>query len=140
MTAGRSTPRVGRPRESALAVRCHVSAWTMCIAIEFLNGPRVLMLRVYAQWKVTERRTAVKNVKAHGCYRSGIPILIDTTHVAPDVLPDVGALKATLASSLQDSRIAVVVSPLITPLHEPGTLDGGVFTSLADALHWLTAP
>jgi len=98
------------------------------------------MLRVYAQWRVTERRTAVKNVKAHGCYRSGIPILIDTTHVAPDVLPDVGALKATLASSLQDSRIAVVVSPLMTPLHEPGTLEGGVFTSLADALHWLTAP
>lgn len=110
----------------------------MSIAIEFLNEPQVLMLRVYAQWKGTERRTAVKNVQVHGCYRSGIPILIDGTEVAPDVLPDVGALRAALASSLPDSRIAVVVSAVIPPLHEPSMLDGAVFTSRADALHWLT--
>ena len=51
----------------------------MCIAVEFLNGPQVLMVRVYAHWKASERRTAVKNVKVHGCYRSGIPVLIDST-------------------------------------------------------------
>ena len=122
-----------------LADRRRVSAWTMSIAIEFLNGPRVLVLRVYAQWKVTERRSAVKNVQAHGCYRSGIPILIDRYQVAADALPDVGALRTALASSLRDSRIAVVVSAATTPPHQPGPLDGAVFTSHADALHWLTA-
>jgi hypothetical protein len=112
----------------------------MCIAIEFLNDPRVLMLRVYAHWKVTERRSAVQNVRVHGCYRSGIPVLIDSTQVPPDVLPDVDALRAALASSLRDSRIAILVSPGISPLHEPVTLTGAVFNSRADALHWLTAP
>ena len=73
------------------------------------------MLRVYAQWKGTERRTAVKNVQVHGCYRSGIPVLIDSTQVAPDVLPDVAALRAALASSLRDSRIAIVVTPETWP-------------------------
>ena len=121
-----------------LANRRRVNAWNMSIAIEFLNGPQVLMLRVYAQWKGTERRTAVKNVRVHGCYRSGIPILIDSTEVAPDVLPDVAALRTALASSLRDSRIAVVVSPVITPLHQSVPLDGAVFTSRADALLWLT--
>ena len=76
------------------------------------------MLRVYAQWKGTERRTAVKNVQVHGCYRSGIPVLIDSTQVAPDVLPDVGALRAALATSLPDSRIAIVVSDT-SPQPEP---------------------
>ena len=126
---------------SAPAVRCHVSAWTMCIAIEFLNGPRVLMLRVYAQWKVTERRTAVKNVKAHGCYRSGIPILIDTTHVAPDVLPDVGALKAdagVVAARLTHSRRRESAHDSASRARHAGRR--GLHLSLADALHWLTAP
>jgi hypothetical protein len=112
----------------------------MSIAIEFLNDRQVLLLRVYAEWKVTERRTAVKNVQVHGCYRSGIPILIDSTQVARDVLPDVGALRAALASSLRDSRIAVVVSSVFTPLHEPVPLHGAVFSSHAEALQWLTAP
>lgn len=111
----------------------------MCIAIEFLNDPQVLLLRVHAEWKVTERRAAVKNVTVHGCYRSGIPILIDGTQVASDVLPDVGALKDALGSSLRDSRIAVLVSPVISPLREPVPLHGAVFTSRADALQWLTA-
>jgi hypothetical protein len=111
----------------------------MCIAIEFLNGPRVLMLRVYAQWSGAGRRAAVKSVKVHGCYRSGIPVLIDSTQVAPDVLPDVGALRAALASCFRESRIAIVVQPVMTPLHEPVTLDGAVFTDRADALRWLTA-
>ena len=108
------------------------------IAIEFLNGPRVLMLRVYAQWMGAGRRAAVQSVKGHGCYRSGIPILIDSTEVAPDVLPDVAALRSALASSLRDSRIAMVVRPDIGPLHEPLSLDRAVFTSRADALGWLT--
>ena len=112
----------------------------MCIAIEFLNDPRVLMLRVYAHWKGTERRSAVRNVKVHGCYRSGIPVLIDSTQVAPDVLPDVGALRAALATSLQNSRIAILVSADATPLEEPVALAGAVFSSRAAALHWLTAP
>jgi hypothetical protein len=111
----------------------------MCIAIEFLNGPAVLMLRVYAQWKGTERRTAVKNVRVHGCYRSGIPILIDSTQVAPDLLPDIGALTAALATSLPESRIAVVVSDT-SPQHEPTALGAAVFTSSEDALAWLTEP
>jgi hypothetical protein len=114
--------------------------WNHVIAIEFLNGPRVLMLRVYAPWMGAGRRAAVNSVKVHGCYRSGIPVLIDSTEVAPDVLPDVGALRAALASSLPDSRIAIVVRPGIAPLPEPVTLDGAVFTCREDALGWLTAP
>lgn len=113
--------------------------WLMCISVEFLNGPRVLMLRVYAQWKAAERRTAVNNVKAHGCYRGGIPILIDSTEVASDGLSDVGKLRAALASSFRASRIAIVVSPVLNPPGETFTPDGVVFTSRADALHWLTA-
>ena len=69
----------GRPDCQRQPDMWHVGASTMCIAIEFLNGPAVLMLRVYAQWKVTERRAAVKNVTVHGCFRSGMPILIDST-------------------------------------------------------------
>ena len=110
----------------------------MSFAIEFLNGPRVLMLKVHSPWKITERRAAVKNVEVHGCYRSGIPILIDCTQVGPDALPDVGVLRATLAKSLEDSRIAVVVSAAMPPLQEPVPLEGAVFTSRADAIHWLT--
>ena len=98
------------------------------------------MLRVYAHWKVTERRNAVKDVQVHGCYHSGIPVLIDSTQVAPDVLPDVGALRAALATSLQNSRIAILVSPETTPPDEPVPLAGAVFSSREDALHWLTAP
>jgi hypothetical protein len=111
----------------------------MCIAVEFLNGPRVLMLRVYAQWKAAERRTAVKNVKVHGCYRSGIPVLIDSTEVAPDGLPDVRKLRAALASSLRASRIAIIVSPVMNHPGETFPMDGVVFTSRAAALRWLTA-
>jgi hypothetical protein len=117
-----------------------VGASTMCIAIEFLNAPSVLMLRVYAEWKVTERRTAVKNVRVHGCYRSGMPILIDSTQVAPDLLPDVSALRATLASSLRDSRVAVLVTAVTPPQTEPAVLGEAVFTSLKEALAWLTEP
>ena len=117
----------------------HISAGIMCIAIEFLNGPRVLMLRIYAQWKGAGRRAAVNSVKVHGCYRSGIPVLIDSTEVPPDVLPNVGALRAALTASLRDSRIAIVVEPVITPLHESVAPDRAVFTSRADALRWLTA-
>ncbi len=73
------------------------------------------MLRVYAQWKAAERRTAVKHVRAHGCYRPGIPVLIDSTEVAPDGMPDVRRLRAALASSLRASRIAIVVSPAMNP-------------------------
>ena len=116
-----------------------VGASTMSIAIEFLNGPAVLMLRVYAQWKGTERRTAVKNVRVHGCYRPGIPILIDSTQVAPDLLPDVGSLTSALATSLPESRIAVIVSDT-PPQHEPTALGTAVFTSREDALAWLTEP
>jgi hypothetical protein len=117
-----------------------VGASTMCIAIEFLNGPSVLMLRVYAEWKVTERRTAVKNVRVHGCYRAGMPILIDSTQVDPDLLPDVGALRAALASSLRDSRVAVLVTAVTPPPAEPAALGEAVFTSLKEALAWLTEP
>jgi hypothetical protein len=111
----------------------------MCIAIEFLNGPRVLMLRVYAQGTVTCRRAVVESVKVHGCYRAGIPILIDSTEVAPDGLPDVRKLRVALASSLGASRIAIVVSPAPNPPGETCTPEEVVFTSRADALHWLTA-
>jgi len=117
-----------------------VGASMMCIAIEFLNGPEVLMLRVYAEWKATARRTAVKNVRAHGCYRSGIPILIDSTQVAPDLLPDVGALRAALASSLRDSHVAILVSAVPPPEPDPAALGEAIFTSRADALAWLTEP
>ena len=112
----------------------------MCIAIEFLNGPAVLMLRVYAEWKVTERRTAVKNVRVHGCFRSGMPILIDSTQVAPDLLPDVGVLRAALAASLPDSRVAILVGAVAPPQPEPAALGEPVFTSREDALAWLAEP
>ena len=117
-----------------------VGASIMCIAIEFLNEPAVLMLRVYAEWKVTERRTAVKNVRVHGCYRSGVPILIDSTQVAPDLLPDVGVLRAALASSFPDSRVAILASAVTPPQPEPAALGEEVFTSREDALAWLTEP
>ena len=55
---------------------------------------------MYAQWKAAGRRTAVKIVKVHGCYRLGIPILIDSTEVTPNGLPEVRKLRAALASSL----------------------------------------
>lgn len=97
------------------------------------------MLRVYDEWRATGRRTAVKNVSAHGCYCPGIPLLIDGTDVTRDGLHDLRALRTALASSLRRSRIAIVVSPSVSAPDETFTLDGAVFTSREDALRWLTA-
>lgn len=98
------------------------------------------MLRVYAEWKAADRRTAVDNIKAHGCYRPGIPLLIDSTEVAPDVLSDVRVLRAAMASALPESRIAIVVNPAAGLPDEALTQAAPVFTARADALRWLTAP
>jgi hypothetical protein len=111
----------------------------MSIAVEFLPGPGILMVRVYAQWRAAERLVAVKSVEAHGCYRPGIPVLVDGTHVARDGLSDVRALGAALASSLEGSRIAIVVSPRVSTATETYTTGAAVFTSREDALGWLTA-
>ena len=56
------------------------------------------------------------------------------------LLPDVGALRAALASSLRDSRVAVLVTAVTPPQTEPAVLGEAVFTSLKEALAWLTEP
>ena len=127
----------GRPDCQRLPDMWPVGASTMCIAIEFLNGPAVLMLRVYAQWKGTERRTAVKNVPGAWLLSFGHANPDRQYQVAPDLLPDVGALTAALATSFPESRIAVVVSDT-SPQPEPTALGTAVFTSREDALAWLT--
>jgi hypothetical protein len=113
----------------------------MCFAVEFLSGPRVLMLRVYGPLKPTERRAAVQSVKAHGCYRHRVPLLLDSTETeSPNVMIEVCALRASLASALPDSPIAIVVPPASRPPDEALLRDGPVFTARADALDWLTGP
>jgi hypothetical protein len=110
----------------------------MSLAVEFLSGPQVLMLRVYAQLRPAERRTAVENIRMHGCYHPGVPLLLDCTETkSPDLMADVRALKAALASALPDSPIAIVVKPASSPPDEALTQGGPVFTARADALRWL---
>jgi hypothetical protein len=99
------------------------------------------MLRLYAQLKPAERRTAVENVRVHGCYRPGVPLLLDSTDTeSPDLVTDVRALRAALASALPGSPIAIVVKPASCPPDEALTQGGPVFTARADALRWLAAP
>jgi hypothetical protein len=113
----------------------------MCLAVEFLSGPQVLMLKLYAKLKPAERRTGVENVKVHGCYRRGVPLLLDSTEIeSPDLMTDVRALRAALASALPESPIAIVVKPAsCRPGDEAWTEGGPVFTARADALRWLAA-
>jgi hypothetical protein len=110
----------------------------MCFALEFLSIPRVLMLKLYAHLKPPERRTVIDNVRVHGCYRPGVPLLVDSTdNEAPSVLTDVRVLRAALASALPDSPIAILVKPASGPSDEALTEGGPFFTSRADALRWL---
>ena len=113
----------------------------MCFAIEFLNGPRVLVLRLYVPLKPSERRAAVQSVKVHGCYRHRVPLLLDGTETeSPNLMIEVSALRASLASALPDSPIAIIVPPASRPPDESLRRDGPVFTARADALDWLTGP
>ena len=74
---GRDVSGTFRPRTGD---RCAVL--TMSFAVEFLSGPQVLMLRVYAPITLPERRTAVEIIRVHGCYRQGVPLLLDSTETA----------------------------------------------------------
>lgn len=113
----------------------------MCFAVEFLSGPRVLMLRVYGPLKPAERRAVVQSVKVHGCYRPRVPLLLDSTETdSPDLMIEVCALRAMLASALPNSPIAIVVPSASRPPDEALRQDGPVFIARADALHWLTGP
>jgi hypothetical protein len=113
----------------------------MCFAVEYLSGPRVLMLRLYGPLKPAERRAAVQSVKVHGCYRRRVPLLIDAAETeSPDVMLEVCVLRATLASALPESPIAIVLPPASPPADEAVRRDGPVFTTPADALRWLTGP
>ena len=113
------------------------SRWTMCLALEFLTGSRVLLLKLYAQLTPAERRTGVENVRMHGCYHPGVPLLVDTTdNESPDYLTDARALRAALASALPGSAIAILVSEN-GPSDQALTEGGPVFLSRADALRWL---
>jgi len=112
----------------------------MSFAVEFLSGPRVLMLRVYAAMTPPERRTAVEIIRVHGCYRQGVPLLLDCTEAASsDSIPDVSAPRTALASAFPDSPIAIVVKPAGSPPDEAVLQGGPVFTVLGDALRWLAA-
>ena len=96
------------------------------------------MLKLYAHLKPAERRTVIDNVRGHGCYRPGVPLLVDSTdNESPNVLTDVRALRAALASALPDSPIAILVKPASGPSDEALTEGGPFFTSRADALRWL---
>jgi len=110
----------------------------MCLALEFLSIPRVLMLKLYAALKPAERRTVIDNVRVHGCYRPGVPLLVDSTdNESSNVLTEVRALRAALASALPDSPIAILVKPASGPSDDALTEDAPFFTSRADALRWL---
>ena len=112
---------------------------TMSFAVEFLSGPRVLMLRVYAGLTPPERRTAIEIIRLHGCYRQGVPLLLDCTETtSSDWMTDLDALRTALASAFGDSPIAIVVKAGGS-LPDQAVLRGGpVFTVRADALRWLT--
>jgi hypothetical protein len=113
----------------------------MCFAVEFLSGPRILMLRLYGPLKPADRRAAVHSVKVHGCYRPRLPLLLDSTETeSPDVMIEVCALRASLASALPYSPIAILVPPASRPPEEALRQDGPMFIARADALHWLTGP
>jgi hypothetical protein len=110
----------------------------MSLAVEFLSGPRVLMLRVYAPLMAARRKSAVDNIKGHGCYRAGIPLLLDGTESESPDLSWLEALRATLTSAFPESPIAVVIKPGASPPAE-APAEEGVFTSRTEALHFLTA-
>ena|SRR6476659_2010852 len=110
----------------------------MSRAVEFLSGPQVLLLRVYAQLKPAERRAAVDNVKMHGCYHQGVPLLINSSESgSPEGTTNMDALRDALSSALLDSPIAVVVRVASSLPDKPLTRDGPVFAARADALRWL---
>jgi hypothetical protein len=96
------------------------------------------MLKLYAHLKPPDRRTVIDSVRVHGCYRPGVPVLVDSTdNEAPSVLTDVRVLRAALAPALPDSPIAILVKSASGPPDEALTEGGPFFTSRADALRWL---
>ena len=110
----------------------------MCLALEFLSGSRILLLKLYAQLRPAERRAGVENVRVHGCYHQGVPLLVDTTdNESPDCLTDARALRAALASALPGSPIAILVKPASGTSEQALTERSPVFVSRADALRWL---
>ena len=109
----------------------------MSFALEFLSGPRVLLLKLYAQLRPADLRAGVENVRVHGCYQPGVPLLLDTTdNESLDCLTDARALRAALASALPGSAVAILV-PESAPSDQALTEGGPVFISRADALRWL---
>jgi hypothetical protein len=110
----------------------------MSLAVEFLSGPRALMLRVYAPLMAARRKSAVDDIKGHGCYRAGIPLLIDGTESESPDLNWLGTLRATLTSAFPESPIAVVIKPGASPAGD-ALAEDGVFTSRPEALQFLTA-
>jgi len=108
-------------------------------ALEFLSGPRVLVLRLYDQPVRTEITGAIHNVTRHGCYRPGVPLLLDVTQIESlELAGDLYLLRVALTSAMPDSPLAVVVP--VAGVSDEAPWDRTVFTSRSDALNWLAPP
>jgi hypothetical protein len=110
----------------------------MPTAVEFLNGPQVLLLRLYGPLSAPELRDAAHGLGGHGCYRPGIGILLEPTD-PPDgrSVEDVRRLRQAVQGELPQSRVAVVWTRTLTEQADREILNGlAVFSSRDDALRW----
>ena len=110
----------------------------MPTAVEYLNGPQVLVVRIYGPLTAPELRDTSHGLGSHGCYRPGIGVLLEPTD-PPDArsVDDVRRLRQAVQHELPQSRVAVVWPRSLTD-HADRDLLGGLaaFSSRDDALRW----
>jgi hypothetical protein len=107
-------------------------------AVEYLNGPQVLVLRIYGPLTSPELRDASHGLGGHGCYKHGIGILLEPTD-PPDSrsVDDVRRLRQAVQHELPQSRVAVVWSRTLTEQADRELLSNlAAFNSRDDALRW----
>lgn len=110
----------------------------MPTAVEYLNGPQVLLVRLYGPLSAPELRDAAHGLASHGCYRPGIGILLEPME-PPDArgVEEVRRFRQSVQHELPQSRIALVWLRDLTEKADRELLDGlAVFGSREDALRW----
>jgi hypothetical protein len=113
----------------------------MALAIEYMIRARVLVLKVYGQIAVSELREVPEKIGVHGCYFSGVPLLIELAGLpSPRLTADLQKLRISLRDNFPQSRIALAWDATASkPPDQFGDVDLDTFRSRAEALAWLLA-
>jgi hypothetical protein len=110
----------------------------MPLAVEYLIGARVLLLKIYGSLSANDVRDATDKVELHGCYFAGVPILVEVTDSPAIRLEgEVARLRATLRQRLPRSRVAFAWNPPDAGVLPWPDDEAPAFRTRAEALHWL---